>query len=403
MLGHQKVLYAQDYAVPEPVICGYSLEDSHIRVLSSSVANAKEAKALATFEVTFTDFPEQAKNAFNLAVSYWANTLVSTVPIRVNAVWGNVSGTTLASSGATKIFRNFQNVPYFDVWYPVALAESISGKNLNGNEYDINVSVNPNMDWSYDLNGNAFSGKFDFTTVMLHELAHGLGFASSMKLINNNTQGEWGYKNMPYVYDLYVQNGQAENLIDKAIFTNASEGLMAQFQSDNLYFDISIEEYIGGKPRLYAPARYQSGGSISHTHEEMYAGGTSAALMTPTIFSAEVIHEPGDLNKAILSQMGWGIRNFSSAILLSATPVEQSLKVYPNPASEIIKVYIPASMAHTSAEISIIDYQGRVVKSLNYLPSQEAVGINISDLNSGLYFLTYKTDFSKHTRKFIKQ
>lgn len=403
VLSSAQVLYAQESAVPELVICHYSLENKPKIVSSVLLTGAKEGQVQSTFEVTYVDFPEEAKAAFNLAVSIWANTLVSTVPIKVQAIWGTATGKTLASSGATKIFRNFQNVPYYDVWYPVALAESLAGKNLNGSEFDITVNVNSGMSWSYDVLGRNYIDKFDFTTVMLHELAHGLGFASSMKLINNNTQGEWGYKNMPYVYDLYVQNGQNDKLIDKAAFNNASEELLDQFQSADLYFEVGLSAFVGSYPKLFAPKSYQTGGSISHTEEGYYGSGSASALMTPTIFAAEVIHEPGDLNKAILSQMGWGIRNFSSSILLSTEPVELKMMVYPNPADEILKVYMPASFKESNVTLTLRNIQGREIQKSNIISTEEAFSINISHLSAGVYFITLTNDDTQQTRKFIKQ
>ena len=77
-------------------------------------------------------------------------------------------------------FRNFPNAPLRDAWYPMPLAEKIAGRDYNSSRtpYDITISYNTKTNWNYTSTGLS-GNQFDFITVILHEILHGLGFASS--------------------------------------------------------------------------------------------------------------------------------------------------------------------------------------------------------------------------------
>ena len=80
-----------------------------------------------------------------------------------------------------------------DTWYAAALANELSGGDVNGATSEIVAVMNSDVDnstvlgaidWYYGTDGNPpetspGSGKFDedFVTVVLHEVGHGLGFS----------------------------------------------------------------------------------------------------------------------------------------------------------------------------------------------------------------------------------
>ena len=69
----------------------------------------------------------------------------------------------------------------FGVAYPVALAEAILGRELNGQEADISVEFNGCHLFAYPISRRVFT-RFgsDFMTVVVHEIMHGLGFYSQI-------------------------------------------------------------------------------------------------------------------------------------------------------------------------------------------------------------------------------
>ncbi|MEZ4839214.1 T9SS type A sorting domain-containing protein [Flavobacterium sp.] len=75
-----------------------------------------------------------------------------------------------------------------------------------------------------------------------------------------------------------------------------------------------------------------------------------------------------------------------------------NLKIYPNPTNDIINLSSTTTLINT---VEVTDLNGRVVKSfkLNGISQTE---LNVSSLQSGLYFLSVETDLGKGTTKIIK-
>ena len=135
-----------------------------------------------------TTLGEQRVNVVQRAGDIWAAYLHSDVPIRVECEFQDFGGTpdgyTLAGASAITVVRNFTNAPLSNTWYPIALANSLAGEDLSTSN-DISVTVNIALDtdpaldtWYYGLDGNAPAGTVDLLDVLLHEIGHGLGFAS---------------------------------------------------------------------------------------------------------------------------------------------------------------------------------------------------------------------------------
>ena len=146
--------------------------------------------------------------AFQAAASIWGQTLTSGPTITVRATWEPLTCTAstavLGSAGANSLWRNFQNRPFANTWFAAALANAISGTDLDPSASEIRARFNINIGntgcletrhWYYGLDGN-HGADVDLVTVLLHEFAHGLGFQT---FTNTNT----GVQNsgFPSVYD----------------------------------------------------------------------------------------------------------------------------------------------------------------------------------------------------------
>ncbi len=141
------------------------------------------SRGSATFEVDYAGFTPQAQTAFQRAVDIWAEHLVSSVPIRVQASFAALGGTTLGSAGPN-VTANTTGLPRNSTWYPFALADALAGRDLNPEDdeffYDIVAQFSSSRtDWYFGLDGNPGANQFDFVTIVLHELGHGLGFVGS--------------------------------------------------------------------------------------------------------------------------------------------------------------------------------------------------------------------------------
>lgn len=74
-----------------------------------------------------------------------------------------------------------------------------------------------------------------------------------------------------------------------------------------------------------------------------------------------------------------------------------AFSIYPNPASTVINI---SNINNVEIKnISVVDINGRVIKN----QSGALAEINVSDINTGVYFVNIETNEGKTTKKFIKQ
>jgi hypothetical protein len=266
-----------------------------------------EAPRTANIVVTYTGFTPQAQAAFQHAVNIWSSLITSTVPIEVVAEFAPLGSGVLGSAGANYVVRNFSGAPQANVWYPAGLANKLAGTDLftGTDNHDINASFSSSFTWYYGTDGLAPAGQYDFVSVVLHELGHGLGFFGSANVSAGS--GSWGLSGFPTVYDLSVFNGSGQQIINTSLFPNPSAALAAQLQSNNLFWTGAngVAANGGASPKLYAPASWESGSSYSHLDEATYPAGNANSLMTPQLGSAEAIHNPGPITLGMFRDHGW--------------------------------------------------------------------------------------------------
>ncbi len=253
------------------------------------------------FNVTYdNDVPPLARSAFEDGVlEILRDFFQSEVPINININWRSLEGNSLAGASPSAYYSRFSNVPNPSEVYPVALAEKISRRELNDpDEPDINITVNSERNWYYDwFNPSGVGNRFDFVSVLLHEVFHGLGFVSFTR-VNNNIGSIGLFSGGRHtIYSDFMFNGSSTKVSD--VVDNSSE-MAAVLQSQNLFFNlISSSQSL----KLYAPGEYDPGSSISHLDEFTF-NNTSDALMTPSIGRGQVEQDPG-VSVEMLYDMGW--------------------------------------------------------------------------------------------------
>lgn len=318
LLAGYEYAYAQMAVLrpQKPVICYQLFENrpDHVGISETVLAMRQRSTArtkTATIEVEYINFPADnlARKAFEYAVNIWEMELTSAVPIRVRAEWRALGSGVIGQAIWGSAYANFGGEQYIDTFYPVALAEKISGREINGvNEPDIVASFSSGASWYFGTDGKTPAGKMDMVTIVLHEIAHGLGFTDTYDV--EDGVGTVGLasdgKAVPFVFDVFVENKGNQNLLHD--FISPSQALATQLQSSDIFFDspLAVSALSGIRPELYAPASFDNGSSVSHLDESIFSNQQDAnRLMTPQIAFAESIHDPGAILMAMLGDMGW--------------------------------------------------------------------------------------------------
>lgn len=288
-----------------PVVCFAGKAGWPSRIAAPESFNKGQSGARiksASIQVEYFGFTQEARQAFEHATSIWESLLTSPVEIRVAAVWTNLPGGTLGSAGPAFWAANFTGTPKHNVYYPGPLAEKLAGEDLNGpEEYDIVAQFNSSADWHFESSGMPDAGEFDFITVVLHELGHGLGFTSTFEVEDDiGRYGRYTNNGVPFTYDLFLVNGSSQNLFET--FASPSAQLAAQLTGNNVHFKSPFGATIA---KVFAPGVFSEGSSISHLDPVVFPQGSPNSLMRPFVNPNEVNHDPGVVLQRIFRDMGW--------------------------------------------------------------------------------------------------
>lgn len=258
--------------------------------------------------VEYVLFPDDAKQAFDYAVSIWETIIESPIPIYVRATWRKLDTNVLGSAGPSSYYQNFENTPHQNRFYPVSIAEKITGTEISGPEApDITAEFNKTIKWYFGTDLSTPDSLYDFVTVVMHELAHGLGFNGFFFVSGN--EGMYVYEDFgdAAAFDLLVIKNTGEQLVDTAIFENQSLELKEALTSGSLYANspVALDDGNGFHPRLYVPSEWEDGSSLYHLNDAHYPSNNPNSLMTHAIGRAKAIHNPGPLTSGILADIGW--------------------------------------------------------------------------------------------------
>ena len=313
----------------------------------------------ARFEVTYTGFPAGAEDAFQAAVDVWACRVRSSQPIRVEAVWGTLESGTLGTAGPV-LFRNFDGAPARGVWYPAALADELAGRDLGDGAADIEATFNSQFPSWHTGVGPPPENTYDLTTVVLHELAHGLGFIGSLKV--EDGRGRVGPEpGGPFSYDLYARTADGTALLDPVAFPDGSAALAVALQREVTFDGRAARQAEGGPLALFSPPRWVPGASFSHLDERAYETGTPNGLMTPFIGRGERVLEPGAAVCAVLADVGWGLTGDCARLVGPLPPLVAGVAVErrgPNPFRGRTTLRLTAEPAAT-LDAALYDARGR--------------------------------------------
>ena len=372
--------------------------------------NLKSGITASNIVVSYNGFPENAKNAFEYAVSIWAKSVYSPVTINIHASWEVLDNNTLGHGKPSIFYRNFKGTPQPNVFYPIALVEMITGKEYNSdNEADISCSFNSSQAWYFGTDGNTPSNQYDFVTAVLHEIGHGLGI-SGFFASENGVARFCNSSNTPSVYDFYVFNSNQQRIADNQLFPCPSEELTKQLTSNSLIFNYLTENDEIEKASIYAPSTWVNGVSIYHLKNNSITNGTPNELMSAHAYKGEAIHNPGKNTLLVLSEIGWSVNYLTSEDAINTGTnndilANEDLNIYPNPFTETLTFDCENINNLSSVEIKIIDLTGSTVYSekMQDIQFNPKVKIDLSTIKPGIYLASLTdTNYKTITKRIIK-
>ena len=274
---------------------------------SAPVANAITSKSspsanlekISKFAITYNSFPIWARAEVQGALDTWAANFKSSVDITVTATWGrSANSDVLGSARPGSYFAGFIGAPDSTLWYPSALANALAGKDLDRDNAEIIIQVNSAANWNQRGDDQPRTTEYDLQSVILHEVAHGLGFLSTD--VYDKFFG-YGSIDQPTPFDAYIQTPDGRRLAD---MPTPSLELGKTLTAPLYWIGENAKRVNGGeKIKMYTPAIYEPGSSVSHLDEATYSKSGPDAVMTPNLDAGEVFHQPGPLLLAMMEDM----------------------------------------------------------------------------------------------------
>ncbi|BCD99999.1 Ig-like domain-containing protein [Marinicellulosiphila megalodicopiae] len=258
-----------------------------------------------------TTLGEQRKEVIRRAAQIWAQELHLTYDIHISVDFTNSycasNSANLGSAGPSYVYL------INDIWYPTALANQISQTDYSGAYEDIHIDLNAQIDqgcfsgasngWYYGLDNTPSINTENLLSVVVHELAHGLGFLT----MTNTSTGAWFSSEYPHP-DSYSQH-LYDNATNKAWVNMSDSERLNSGTSENLAWNGSITNtyaatilssgFSNNRVEIFSPTDFLNGSSLSHFSIE----ATPNQVMEPYATNAVNI----DIESRVMKDIGWDL------------------------------------------------------------------------------------------------
>ncbi len=258
-----------------------------------------------------TTLGDQRQLAYQYAARMWGSMLQSNVPVFVGARFipqtCTVNSATLGSAGTTFVFRDFPGAPVAGTWHHSALADARAGVDLAPGQLDIISQFNSRINgdpaclggssWYYGLDGQTPPGQINFLNVVMHEIAHGLGFSAFSNVTtgtlfqglqdvyNRNAYNNTFAASIPALTDVQRQAAFRDN--GNTVWTGANvNGAAPQFLASLFTLNVTAPAGIAGSYEVGAASFGPAATSANFQGEVALA--TPADGCTPLTNSAAV-------------------------------------------------------------------------------------------------------------------
>ncbi len=294
------------------ISCPHSGHTISTENFKPSVSNFKSSNKFkkskqVEFIPQYIDVPSTFQNTVEFVLEQLSNFVSTDVPVYVSVEYtdlgGGSGGLTLANARAGEFPINFPGAEYVNTFYPIALAEKLSGQEINPpGDPDIVIQVNSNRaaNFSVTPNNPVIGTRSDLATTLIHEIIHGLGFTAGASV------DVGGRGIVPFIiYSRFLEDIDGVNYIDN--YPNNSIELGDELTGNRVFFNgprFDLET----RAQIHAPRSFNAGSSISHVDAVTY-GDSEDRLMAPFINGGDINYNPG-IAIDMLHEMGWFTTNF---------------------------------------------------------------------------------------------
>lgn len=229
---------------------------------------------------------EQRLNVFQAAADAWGAIVDSAVEIPIIAGMDPLpcdeSSGVLGGAGNT-VFIASSELPRADTWYPFALVNALEGVDVGpfvglppgtpniGATFNSDVDTDPDcltgITWWYGIGTPPPAGTIDFFTTVLHEIAHGLGFATPVDRETGERLGD-----MDDIYMVFLEDHSTGETWPEM---SDGERAVSAIDTGDLHWIganavgragevLAAGVHASGHVRMYAPDPLELGSSVSH-------------------------------------------------------------------------------------------------------------------------------------------
>ena len=292
------------FKLPDGTLCTY---DEHFNP-DNEQGQSSAIRGSLQFNLT-GQMNAAERNATEYALGLWSEQLQGKVAVdtRIDLIdMGDPM--ILGSSYPMPSFLNNQT----KTWYPSSLWNQLAGYDATTMN-DIRIEMNSIYSWYHGTDGKTPSSLYDYPSVILHEVNHGLGFADNIFYESGNS-----YSGIFYYID-FDDNGNYKatdcpNIFSRQLFQGTSGPCVTELTqsqraallvSNNLYAGAPGSKLLqangGARVKVHAPSTYKPGSSASHWDESV----SFITFMKWATGPGIACHTISDRELGILFDMGW--------------------------------------------------------------------------------------------------